>query len=176
MKEPEGKAISPLNPKREIFCLEYIKDLNATQASIRAGYSPKGANTQAAKLLAVPAVAARIQELMTKRAELLGVEADSVLLELLAIARSDISEIFDAEGNLRPIHEIPEQARRAIAGIEVLEVYQGEGEKRKLIGNTKKVKFWDKVKALELLARHLKIIEGEEKGPVNITLVNINHG
>jgi phage terminase small subunit len=142
-----------LSPKQERFCLEYLKDLNGTQAAIRTGYSARTANEQAARLLAKASVSARVQQLLAKRNEKLELKADDILRELLRIAQVDIAKIYDADGLLLPIHEMPEDVRRAIAGVDVLS--HGDGE---TVWTTKKVRFWDKTKALELLAKVLKLL------------------
>lgn len=51
------------NKKHEKFCHEYIKDMNATQAAIRAGYSEKTAGAQASKLLKIVNIKTRVAEL-----------------------------------------------------------------------------------------------------------------
>jgi phage terminase small subunit len=59
--------------------------------------------------------------------------------------------------------DIPEDARRAIAGIEIVEEFEGSGKDREQIGYTKKIKFWDKPKALENLGKHLGIYLEDNK-------------
>ena len=59
-----------LSPKQEMFCQEYLVDLNATQAAIRAGYSKKTANEQGTQLLVRLSIRERVQELMRKRSEI----------------------------------------------------------------------------------------------------------
>jgi phage terminase small subunit len=68
-----------LTPKQAFFVKEYLIDLNATQAAIRAGYSPKTANEQASRLLANVNVASVVQEEMDKRAKRTEIDADYVL-------------------------------------------------------------------------------------------------
>jgi phage terminase small subunit len=85
------------------------------------------------------------------------VSAEFVLGELLTIAKLDLGDAYDASGNLKPVHEIPDHVRRAMAGLETDEIWAGKGEDRVLVGITKKVKFLDKIRALEALGRHLKL-------------------
>lgn len=75
-----------LTDKQEIFVKEYIVDLNATQAAIRAGYSPKTATEQGSRMLTNVKVRARIDELKAKRAEKLNLDADWVLRRLQSIS------------------------------------------------------------------------------------------
>ncbi len=144
-----------LKAKQEVFCQEYLKDLNATQAVIRAGYASANAHVTGPKMLANVGIAARIQELMNKRAKKVEVTSDFVLMELLKLAKADLSKAYDEKGNLLPIHEIPEETRKAIAGIKVFEEFEGFGKERVKVGEVRELKFWDKTKSLELLGKHL---------------------
>ena len=69
----------PLSPKQELFVKEYLVDLNATQAAIRAGYSAKTANAAAGRLLVNVSVAAAIQAAKAERMERIEIKADDVL-------------------------------------------------------------------------------------------------
>jgi phage terminase small subunit len=68
-----------LTAKQKIFVLEYLKDLNGTQAAIRAGYSAKTANVISSEMLTKPYIKAAIEDGMTKRAQKLEISADYVL-------------------------------------------------------------------------------------------------
>jgi phage terminase small subunit len=157
-----------LNDRQELFCQEYLVDLNGSAAAVRAGYSEKGSRVAASKLMDRLEVRQRIQELMNERTERVQVTADEVLQELLAIAKVDINAIFGPSGELLPISEIPEATRRAIASVDVYKDFT-EGVE---IGETKKIKLWDKLRALELLGKHLKLF-GPEVLAQNNTQVNV---
>ena len=92
-----------------------------------------------------------------------GVTAPQVIKEFARVAFADISLAFDEKGNLKEIHSIPEDVRRAIAGIEIVEEFTGSGENRVFRGYTKKVKFWDKVKALENLGKIIGVYSADNK-------------
>lgn len=146
-----------LTPKKRLFAREYLRDLNATQAAIRAGYSKASAHAQGHDLLKEPEVDDLVETLRAQREMRVDVKVDDVLRELIALASLDVSEAFDEHGALLPIHEIPLDVRKAIAGFEVEEISAGGGEERAVIGTLRKVKFVSKEKALELLGRHLKM-------------------
>ena len=74
---------SKLTKKQEMFCKEYLKDLNATQAAIRAGYSEKTAKDIASQNLAKLNISKRIQELMDKRSNKVEITANNVLESIL---------------------------------------------------------------------------------------------
>jgi phage terminase small subunit len=133
MKEPA------LTAKQDQFCREYLIDLNATQAAIRAGYSAKTAMEQGWQLLQKTSVQARIQVLMNERSKRAEINADTILRELLRIATVDLAGAYSQTGELLNIHAMPEDVRRAIAGVEVLEEFEGSGQFRVKVGDTKKV-------------------------------------
>lgn len=142
-----------LSPKQQRFVAEYLKDSNATQAAIRAGYSRKTAKSQGARLLTNVDIA----QAVTKRVEQVGITADVVLGELLRIARADIGQAYGKDGRLLALKDMPEDVRRAISGIDVEEIFEGYGDERKPVGNLVKLRFWDKPRTLELLGKHLKL-------------------
>ena len=145
-----------LTPKQALFVAEYAKDLNGTQAAIRAGYSAKSAEAQASTLLRNPKVKAAVCDAKSRQVERIALDADAVLSEFLRIAMSDVGDLFDDQGNLRPIKDIPKDLRRAISGIEVLKrnVTAGDGQ----MDSVHKIRLWDKTKALDSLAKHLGLM------------------
>jgi phage terminase small subunit len=82
---------------------------------------------------------------------------EAVLSELRAIALADIRSILDESGGVKPASEWPEEIARVIAGIDQFEEFEGRGSARVQVGWTKKIKFWDKLKALELIGKELKM-------------------
>lgn len=161
-----------LTPKQQRFVAEYLVDLNATKAAERAGYSAKTARQQGARLLSNAAIADSVARGKRASFERVEVKADDVLRELLRIGLVDLRQAFTAEGALKPIHEMPEDVARALAGVEVEELFEGKGEERAQTGRLRKVKFWDKPRALELLGKHLKLFvdkvehAGDGGGPI----------
>lgn len=137
----------PLNPKQRRFVAEYLKDQNGTQAAIRAGYSKKTANEQAAQLLAILSVRAAVDTELAKIQEKAGVTQERILNALLNIAEIDPRKLFNKDGTLKKVHEIPNDVAATIASIESCDTD----------GEVKKIRFWDKTRALELLGKHLKM-------------------
>lgn len=84
--------MAKLNARQELFCLEYIKDGNATQAAIRAGYKPKYAGTNADKLLKNTNIRARIDELMAEVQQDKIADAEEVLRYLTSVIRGEATE------------------------------------------------------------------------------------
>jgi phage terminase small subunit len=156
-----------LTPKQERFCEEYLVDLNATQASIRAGYSAKTAEQQGPRLLGNVGVAARIDKLRAIQSKRTQVTADRVIAELARIAFLDLGSAYDSTGRLLHVQNMPEDVRRAIAGTKIFEEFEGFGKDREKIGETTEIKTVDKTRALELLGKHLKMFTEklEHSGP-----------
>lgn len=85
--------MAKLTPKQERFVAEYLIDLNATQAAIRAGYSLKTARQAGAENLSKPVVAEAIQAAQVQRGEKLEVTAEWVLQRWVEIATADPNEL-----------------------------------------------------------------------------------
>lgn len=158
--------MAELTAKQRRFALEYLVDLNATQAAIRAGYSVKTARAIASENLTKPAIRALVDEALKRREQRTEVTAARVLQEMARIALADMGQAFDASGNLLPIHEMPEDVRRALSGFEAEELFEGSGAERTRMGNVRKVKFWDKPRVLEMLGKHLRMFEDDPKASV----------
>lgn len=157
-----------LTPKQARFVDEYLIDLNGTQAAIRAGYSKKTANEQAARLLANVSVAKAIVAAKAERAARTHLSQDRVLRELTAIAFCDIGSILEETqppGNWRfkPVPAWPEATRRAVASIRSkhsghdVGTQAGGSRSSEVVG----VRFWGKLYALRLLSQHLGLFDSQ---------------
>jgi phage terminase small subunit len=149
---PEG-----LTERQRAFCEEYLIDMNGAGAARRAGYSPKTARVIATQLLEKPIVQAHLAELMRERSERTQVTADRVITEVARLGFSDLRKLFDDHGGLLPVNDWPDDVAGAVASVEVDELFEGVGENRIHVGQTKKIKLWDKPRALDLLGKHLKL-------------------
>lgn len=134
-----------LNDKQKRFALEYLKDLNATQAAIRAGYSEKTAYSIGQRLLKNVEIKALIEEEQKKVAEKTGLSAEWVVVELM-----DLVRICKA----------------------AVPVMRKEGKELVETGEYK-IDSFGANKALELLGRHLDMFGERTPGDTNITL-NLN--
>ncbi len=148
-----------MTPKQEAFVREYLIDLNATQAATRASYSARTANEQGARLLANVSVRSALTEAMQARAERTEITADRVLKELARIAFFDIRRLYNDDGSMKAPQDLDDEAAAVLAGVDVTEEFDGKGEKRKLVGYTKKAKVFDKGAALTLAMRHLGMLK-----------------
>ena len=139
-----------LTPKQQRFVEEYLIDLNATQAAIRAGYSEKTARDIGCENLAKPNIAKAIEEAQNKRQEQTKIDAAYVLKRLVEIDQMDVLDIMDDQMKIRPVNEWPKVWRQYVVNLENLELSDGEG-------CFKKIKWPDKVKNLELLGKHVSV-------------------
>lgn len=152
-----------LTPKQEAFVREYLIDLNATQAAIRAGYSGKTAKQQGQRLLTNVAIADAVAEAQAKRVEKTEIDARYVLNRLLEIDQMDVLDIMREDMSLKPISEWPKVWRQYLSGFDVAEMFEGSGDERRMVGILKKIKWPDKVKNLELLGKHIDIQAFKDK-------------
>ena len=150
--------MSNLTPKQASFVRTYLIDLNATAAAIRAGYSARTAKHIGSELLATPKVAAAINAAKMARSTQVSVDAAYVLIRLIAEADADVLDLYDKNGHLRPIAEWPLIWRQGlISGIEVQELFEGEGKSRKHVGRVTKVRLRDRIRRIELIGKHVNV-------------------
>lgn len=147
-----------LTAKQRRFVDEYLIDLNATQAAIRAGYSPKRADAIGYENLRKPDIADAVSAAMKEREERTHITQDRVLQELARIAFFDIRKLYNDDGRMKLPHELDDDAAAVLSGLDVTEEFQGRGEDREQVGYTKKAKVFDKGTALTLAMRHLGML------------------
>lgn len=142
-----------MTPKQEMFCREFLIDLNGTQAAIRAGYSAKTANRIATENMSKSDIKRRIEELKQQRQEVIGVDASYVLQRLIDIDQMDARDILNDDGSVKPIYDWPDVWRQSISGVDLMEISNSEN----VAATLKKIKWPDKIKNLELLGRHVSV-------------------
>lgn len=166
--------MAKLTDKQELFAREYLKDLNATQAAIRAGYSEKTAKEVGYENLTKPHVLELVAELKAQRVEQTGIDAAYVLRRLTEIDQMDVLDILLANGELKPIKDWPKVWRTTLSGMDVVEMASADSA-----ALLKKIKWPDKVKNLELLGKHVNVqafkeqvtseLTGKNGGPIQYT-------
>jgi phage terminase small subunit len=153
---PKSPRRSPagLTPKQQAFVREYLIDLNATGAAIRAGYSAATATVAGARLLANVKVKLAIDAAMLERSERTKIDADWLLKRLSDEAVADANDLYDNTGHFKAVSEWPMIWRQGlVAGIEMGEV-EIEGQK---VRRPIKIKLSDRVKRLELVGKHIGV-------------------
>lgn len=161
-----------LEPRQERFCQEYIIDLNATQAAIRAGYSGKTVRKTACVMVTKPNIQARISELQQERAESTKVTQEAVVTELARLGFSNMLDYVttNEDGTVRvDLSKLTRDQAAAIVEVQTEEVLEGSGESAQWVRKVK-FKLADKKGPLELLAKHLGMLRDklELSGGLNI--------
>ena len=155
-----AKSAAKLTAKQEIFCKEYLIDLNGTQAAIRAGYSEKTAEQQASRMLLNVKVQNRVSELKEVRNAQLDVDGTYVLKRLIEWDQLDVLDILTDTGSFKPISEWPKVWRTSISAMDVSTLMKQEEDIETRI---MKVKWPDKVKNLELIGKHVDVQAFKDK-------------
>lgn len=141
-----------LTPKQERFVQEYLVDCNATQAAVRAGYSPRTAYSAGGRLLKTPAVRSALQEAQAQLCRRTGITQDRVLQETARLAFFDARRLFDSQGRPLKVSQLDDDCAAALIG---LELRSGPGPG----GGVRRYRLADKLKALELLGRRVGAFE-----------------
>ena len=148
--------------KQDVFVEEYLVDLNATQAAIRAGYSVKTACEQASRLLSNVKVQNKIAKAMAERSKRTGINQDRVVMELARIAFVNPQNLINpADASVR--EDASEDDLACIQSVKVKTSYSDKGDMIE-----REVRLNDKMKALELLGKHLGM--WNDKIDLNVSL------
>lgn len=145
-----------LTPKQKRFVAEYLVDLNATAAAKRAGYNQKTAYSIGQENLKKPEIQSAIQEAQAERQKRTEITQDMVLRETAKLAFFDIRKMFGKDGKPLDISELDDDIAAALVGLDVQDVSDNDGD---YVGYVKKYKMADKLKALELLGKHVGAFE-----------------
>jgi len=165
-----------LTAKQERFIDEYLIDLNATQAAIRAGYSESTAKDIGCQNLAKLYISEEIEKRKQKRSEETKVTAAYVLKRLHEIDQMDVADILTDEGSIKPISEWPKVWRTSISAIDIAEMFEYQDGQKDLSGLLKKIKWPDKVRNLELLGKHTQVKAWDkELSDVDNIVLNLNY-
>lgn len=147
--------MAKLTAKQQRFVEEYLIDLNATQAAIRAGYSVKTAEQVGYQLLQKTSVSDYIQKRIKDREKRTEITQDMVLQELAKLGFFDIRKLFGESGKPKDITSLDDVVAASVVGMDIMDLFEGNGEDREFVGYVKKYKMADKIRALELIGRHL---------------------
>jgi phage terminase small subunit len=142
-----------LAPSQSRFVHEYLIDLNATQAAIRAGYAKRSAHVQGCELLTNPKVCAAIETAIGKREQRTGVKADHVVAELALLAFSNIRN-FAVDDTGRVIlanANTPDDVWRSVSSMKTKITTDRDGRSYRDV----ELKLWSKTDALKMLGQHL---------------------
>jgi len=167
-----------LTQKQRHFVQEYLVDLNATQAAIRAGYSERTAHVQGPRLLGNVRVQVAIQEALKKREQRTEITQDRVLTELAKIGFADIRDYLEYKTE-KTVVAYGDDGEPIIDYRQVIDVIDSKNVDTSVIqevsiskDGTFKFKLYDKQKALNDIGRHLGMfvdkteVSGPDGGPI----------
>lgn len=139
-----------LTERQKLFCMQYLKlKLNGGEAAIAAGYSKETAVSQASRLLADANISKFIDFLKKDLSAQIGITAGDIAREYARIGFATVKNILNDDGNITNLKDLSDEAAANISAVEINEIYV-EGVS---IGVTKKIKMYDKVQALDKLAK-----------------------
>jgi phage terminase small subunit len=154
--------------KRSIFVREYLVDRNGTRAAIAAGYAPKSASVTSCRLLRNAKVQAAVSELTEERLERLEVTADAVLQELAKIAFANMGDYLAVEADGSIAVDISEITPVQAAGLADLRIDEYEANNSRF--RRTRIKLASKIRALELLGKHLRLWSDRAQPTNNLNL------
>lgn len=168
-----------MTPKQELFVEEYLVDLNAKQAAIRAGYSKKSAEVIGHGLLKKSLVAAAVSARRAKLVEKTRVTQERILAEYAKIGFSDVRKLLGPGGELLDPQEWDDDIAGAVSSLEVVSRGNEDEDGNRVPEHVHKIKTWDKTNALEKMAKHLGMfverheLTGKDGGPIETKLTDL---
>lgn len=149
--------MAKLTKKQQRFVEEYLIDLNATQAAIRAGYSSASARQIADENMSKPYISEAINKALAERSKRTGINADRIIQELAKIAFLNPTDVINMdEATVKG--EANRDDTAAIASVKVKKIPTDDGDITE-----REVKTYDKIKALELLGKHIGLFSDKLK-------------
>ena len=156
--------MAKLTAKQKKFVEEYLIDLNATQAAIRAGYSTESAKEIGCENLTKPNVKVEIDKAIEERSRRTGINQDRVLRELAKIAFVNPGDVINLN-QATVKSDAKEEDLAAIASVKIKNIPTEDGEITE-----REIKLCDKLKALDLLGKHLGIYDKKDAEDKNLTI------
>lgn len=137
--------------------MEYLRTLDQTKAARAAGAGESSAASMGVYFMKKPHIKEYLKGVFDRQMQAAVIDAKRVLREIERLALADVGKAFNDEGGLLPLTEMDEEIRRCISGIDVEEIWEGKEGSREQVGVVKKVRFWDKTRSLEMLAKYLRL-------------------
>lgn len=164
-----------LTEKQQRFCDQYLIDLNATQAAIRAGYSAKTACKIGHKILLLPHVQGYLSGKRQEIQEKTNITLERTLQEIARLAFLKPKNFYREDGiTLKPVCELDDDTAACLTGMEIEDILEGRGQNKVKVGTLVKIKYTEKAKALDMLMRHLGGYETDNKQKEAAVVVPLN--
>lgn len=160
-------SLNAITPQQQVFCDEYLTDLNATQAAIRAHYPPARAAHAAGVLMKHPPIRDYIARAMAARSKRTGINADRVLQRLGAIVMGDPRAIFNENGGLKKPSDMNPEDALMLAGVKTRRAVTLGDDGKMVPEEITEIKIVDNLAALSLAMRHLGMMN--DKLDINVT-------
>ena len=152
-----------LSPKQQAFVDAYLSNgKNAMQAAIAAGYTKKSAKANAARMMENDGIKKAIRKAVDKASETCQISFERWLKEYLCVGLLDPKDVFEDDESVKQIKNIPESARRAIASVKVVEMFDGQGDQKQAIGLVKEIRFHPKLQALRDVGEALGFLKKDK--------------
>jgi len=158
-----------LTGKQAKFVVEYLKDDNAAQAAIRAGYSKTVAAEAGSENLRKPYIAEIINDHLDAQQARTLITADKIIREYARLGFYDVRRLFDESGSLKRIVDLDADTQAIIAGIDVVTI----GNSDRGVGEIAKIRLVDRKGALDSLARHFGLFDDKATLSVDALLANL---
>jgi len=161
MPKPKPAALSA---KQRAFVDAYLSNgKNAMRAAISAGYSKKSAKANASRMMENDGIKAAISAAVEKASEHCQISFERWIQEYLYVGLLDPLDLFESDGSLKQIQDMPERARRAIASLDVNEIFDGaDGDQKQAIGLAKKIRLLPKLQALRDVGEALGFLKKDK--------------
>lgn len=170
---PDDVKLKELTPRQAAFVKEYLVDLNATQAAVRAGYSSDSAQAQSSVLMTQPHIAAAVERGKAQRAARVNVQQDEIIHELAALANSRVDHyVVDDNGNIQLAEGAPDNAMAAVKSVKRRKTIREDKAGNITIVYDVTIELHDKPGQLKLLGRHIGLFAdkiehtGRNGGPI----------
>jgi phage terminase small subunit len=159
-----------LNEQQERFAHEYVVDLNATQAAIRAGYSPKTAASQGERLLRNVEIRQIVEKSQAERLAAVKLTAETTLEAIRRPLAADVRKLFTEKGNVKPLQELSDEEAALIGGFEVIlkNAKAGDGVTDEVL----KLRLVDRSRYVEMAAKHFSLLTEKLDVNVNVNIVD----
>ena len=159
--------MAKLTAKQKLFCDEYLIDLNATQAAIRAGYSTETAGVIGCENLKKPYIRAYIDRAMAERSRRTGINQDRVLIELARLGFVNAADLINTE-DATVLQGATQDDTSAIQSVKVKMSHTDTG-----YAVEREIKLYDKPRALELMGKHLGMFKDklDIEAKVGVTII-----
>jgi len=162
--------VKELTAKQKRFCEEYMKDLNAKQSAIRSGYSKESAYSIGSENLTKPDIQNYLAELQKIRSEKCEVTSNEVLRKIKDIAYSDITQTMLL--TIDEFQDLPESVRLCISKFKK-NVRSYEAGEETITETTIELWFWDKMKAFDMMNKHIGFYEKDNEQQNNVTIFQL---